>query len=147
MLFYRSMQGFLLLLTGCTLAALVGRAQAFQATEPLGAGAASPAVLNYAEQMPAFVGGEVALHHYLATQTKYPAEALRRGVSGQVVVQFVVDEQGRVLDPVVVKTTAAEFNDEARRLAWLMPRWTPGQERGRPVRVRCTLPITFTFKR
>jgi len=142
------MRGFLLLLIGFALAAQAGRAQTFQATEPLGsASAASPAVLAYAEQMPTFIGGEAALHRYLATQTKYPPEALRRGLSGQVVVQFVVDEQGRVLDPVVVKTTAAEFNDEARRLAWLMPRWEPGREHGQPVRVRCTLPIGFTFRR
>jgi protein TonB len=142
------MQRFLLLLLGLVLAAQPGRAQAFQATEPLGSVAtASPAVFTYAEQMPTFAGGEAALHRYLATQTKYPPEALRRGLSGQVVVQFVVDEQGRVLDPVVVKSTAAAFNDEARRLAWLMPRWEPGRERGQPVRVRCTLPIGFTFRR
>jgi protein TonB len=141
------MQGFLLLLTGCTLAALVGHAQTFRATEPLGAGVASPTVLNYAEQMPAFPGGEVALHRYLATQTKYPAEALRRGVSGQVVVQFVVDEQGRVLEPRVVKSTDADFNAEALRLVWLMPWWTPGRQQQQAVRVRCTLPISFTFKR
>lgn len=141
------MQGFLLLLTGCTLAALVGRAQTFQANEPLGSGVASPTVLNYAEQMPAFPGGEVALHRYLATQTKYPAEALRRGVSGQVVVQFVVDEQGRVLEPRVVKSTDVDFNAEALRLVWLMPWWTPGRQQQQAVRVRCTLPISFTFKR
>lgn len=142
------MRCFLLLLIGFALAARPGRAQTFQATEPPGGAAvASPTVLTYAEQMPAFAGGEVALHRYLATQTKYPPEALRRGLSGQVVVQFVVDEQGRVLDPVVVKSTAPEFNDEARRLAWLMPRWTPGREHGQPVRVRCTLPIGFTFRR
>jgi protein TonB len=128
--------------------ALLGQAQTFQAPEPLGgATGASPAVLNYAEQMPAFAGGEVALHRYLATQIKYPAAAWQRGQSGQVVVQFVVDEQGRVLDPIVVKTTAADFNEEARRLVWLMPRWEPGRDHGQPVRVRCTLPIVFTFRR
>jgi protein TonB len=148
LLFYRAMQGFLLLVTGCTLAALAGRAQSLHTTEPLGgATGASPTVLNYAEQMPAFPGGEVALHHYLAAQTKYPAEALRRGVSGQVVVQFVVDEQGRVLEPQVVKSTDGDFNAEALRLVWLMPWWTPGRQQQQAVRVRCTLPISFTFKR
>ena len=140
------MTGFLPFLLGLTLAALAGRAQTFQATEPLGSGGASPTVLNYAEQMPAFPGGEVALHRYLAAQTKYPAEALRRGLSGQVVVQFVVDEQGRVLEPRVVKSTDADFNAEALRLVWLMPWWTPGRQQQQAVRVRCTLPISFTFK-
>jgi protein TonB len=105
------------------------------------------AVLNYAEQMPVFAGGAEALHRYLVTATKYPAAALRRGLSGTVTVQFIVDEQGRVLDPVVVKTTDEEFSAEAIRLVWLMPWWTPGRQGGQPVRVRCTLPIAFTFKR
>jgi len=140
------MQILLPFLTGFTLLAAAGPAQTLRATEPLGV-APEPKVLTYAEQMPAFVGGEAALHRYLATQTKYPPEALRRGLSGQVVVQFIVDEQGRVLEPIVVKTTAAEFNEEARRLIWLMPRWEPGRDHGQPVRVRCTLPIVFTFRR
>ncbi|MGI4762582.1 MAG: TonB family protein [Janthinobacterium lividum] len=141
------MPGFLLVVF-FLFTTLAGQAQTFQTTEPLGGAArASPAVLNYAEQMPAFAGGEVALHRYLATQIKYPAAAWQRGLSGQVVVQFVVDEQGRVLEPIVVKTTAADFNDEARRLVWLMPRWEPGRDHGQPVRVRCTLPIVFTFRR
>lgn len=141
------MRGLLLLLL-FTLSTLLGRAQTFQATEPLGgsAGASRP-VLNYAEQMPAFTGGETALHSYLAAQIKYPPTAWQRGLSGQVVVQFIVDEQGRVLEPIVVKTTAADFNEEARRLVWLMPRWEPGRDHGQPVRVRCTLPIVFTFRR
>lgn len=140
------MRGLLLFLIGCSFTALVGRAQTLLATDPPGAGA-SPTVLNYAEQMPTFAGGPGALHRYLATQIKYPATAWQRGQSGQVVVQFVVDEQGRVLDPIVAKTTATDFNEEARRLVWLMPRWEPGRDHGQPVRVRCTLPIVFTFRR
>lgn len=138
-----------LIVLASTLLAHQGQAQQARLIEQAGATGASSTlpVLTYAEQMPAFPGGEVALHRYLATQTNYPPEALRRGLSGQVVLQFIVDEQGRVLEPVVVKTTAVEFNDEARRLAWLMPRWEPGREHGQPVRVRCTLPIGFTFKR
>jgi protein TonB len=141
------MSGFLPLSIGFALTIVAGQAQTFQATEPLGSAGASPPVLNYAEQMPAFPGGEVALHRYLATQTKYPAESFRRGLSGQVVVQFVVDEQGRVLEPRVVKSTDADFNAEALRLVWLMPWWTPGRQEQQAVRVRCTLPISFTFKR
>jgi protein TonB len=140
------MRGFLLFLF-LLFTILAGQAQTFQATEPLGGAGASPAVLNYADHMPTFAGGEVALHHYLATQIKYPPTAWQRGLSGQVVVQFIVDEQGRVLEPIVVKTTAADFNEEARRLVWLMPRWEPGRDHGQPVRVRCTLPIVFTFRR
>ena len=118
-----------------------------QTPEAAGKVSPEPAVLTYAEEMPAFPGGEAGLHAYLAAKTAYPAEALRRGLSGTVVVSFVVDGQGRVLDPVVVKASSPEFNEEAIRLARLMPWWTPGRQQGQPVRVRCTLPIQFTFRR
>jgi protein TonB len=109
--------------------------------------ATSAAVLPYAEQMPTFTGGDLALHRYLAANTTYPAEAFRTGLSGTVVMQFVVDEQGRALNPVVVKSSNPAFNAEAIRLIWLMPWWNPGRQQGQPVRVRCTLPIVFSFKR
>jgi protein TonB len=105
------------------------------------------AVLTYAEQMPAFTGGEQALHRYLAANTTYPVEALRAGISGTVVMQFVIDEQGRALNPVVAKSSNPVFNAEATRLVWLMPWWVPGRQQGQAVRVRCTLPIVFSFKR
>jgi len=57
-----------------------------------------------------------------------------------------VDEQGRVLDPTVVRSSQAVFDDEAIRLARLMPWWEPGRQQGRPARVRCTLPIIFTAR-
>lgn len=107
----------------------------------------APETLSYADQMPAFAGGAAALHRYLLAKTSYPAGTKRRGLSGTVVVQFVVDEEGRPLDPAVVKTGGADFDAEALRLVRLMPWWTPGQHQGQPARVRCTLPIVFTFKR
>lgn len=106
-----------------------------------------PPPLTYAEEMPAYPGGDAALHQYLATRTEYPEAARRQGLSGTVVVQFVVDETGRLLDPQVVKTSEPAFDTEAIRLVRLMPWWTPGRQQGQLVRVRCTLPIRFTFKR
>ncbi len=103
-------------------------------------------VLDYAERMPAFAGGDNALHQYLKRTIKFPAEALARRLSGTVVVQFVVDEQGRVLDPTVVRSSQALFDDEAIRLARLMPWWEPGRHQGNSARVRCTLPIIFTAR-
>lgn len=139
----------LFLLLGLAAWPVAGQAQAVTLAQSPEAGGAAPAapVLSYADEMPAFPGGETALHRYLATKTEYPAEALRRGLSGTVVVRFVVDEQGRVLDPNVVRASSPEFSAEALRLARLMPWWTPGRLAGQPVRVRCTLPIQFTFKR
>ena len=110
-------------------------------------GTAEPVVLDYAERMPAFPGGLVALHQFLTTHLIYPVEAFKAGRSGQVVVQFVVDEQGRTRDVEAVRTSDPEFDAAAKRVVLVMPWWTPGAEKGQPVRVRCTLPIIFTFRR
>jgi protein TonB len=103
--------------------------------------------LAYAEQLPAFAGGAPALRRYLAAALVYPPAARLRALSGTVVVQFVVDEQGRVVDAAVARTSDPVFAAEATRVVYLMPWWTPGRDQGRPVRVRCTLPIVFTYKR
>lgn len=118
-----------------------------QAGEARTGGAAALPVRDYAEEMPRFTGGAPALRRYLAAKLVYPAEAVQRHLSGAAVVQFVVDEQGRAVDAAVVRTSDPVFDAEARRVVYLMPWWAPGREHGRPVRVRCTLPIVFTFKR
>ena len=118
-----------------------------QPGETTGGVVAAGPVLDYAEEMPQFTGGMSALRQYLATKLVYPAEAIKRNVSGTVVMQFVVDEQGRVVEAAVVRTSDPVFEAEAKRVVYLMPWWTPGREHGRPVRIRCTLPIVFTYKR
>lgn len=148
----------ILLLLATILWALPGRAQlaSAQATGATGpetsaSGAArstaEPVVLDYAEQMPAFPGGATALHQFLASHLAYPPEAFKAGRSGKVVVQFVVDEQGRTRDVEAVRTSDPEFDAAARHVVMIMPWWTPGVDKGQPVRVRCTLPIIFTFRR
>ena len=129
-----------------------GRGQvANTVSQPNGANGAGPstipAVLDYAEEMPVFAGGVPALRQYFATHLTYPPEAVKRTLSGTVVVQFVVDEQGRAVDVAVVRASDPVFDAEAKRVVYLMPWWTPGREHGRPVRVRCTLPLVFTYKR
>lgn len=106
-----------------------------------------PVVLDYAEQLPAFPGGAAALHQFLITHLAYPPEAVKAERSGQVVVQFVVDEQGRTRDVEAVRTSDPIFDAAAKRVVMMMPWWTPGVDQGQPVRVRCTLPIIFTFRR
>ena len=146
------------LLLVATFWALPGRAQlaSTQAIDPsvpkTSMSSAAPSatehvVLNYAEQMPAFPGGATALHQFLATHITYPPEAFKAGRSGSVVVQFVVDEQGRTRDVEAVRTSDPEFDAVAKYVVLMMPWWTPGMENGQPVRVRCTLPIVFTFRR
>lgn len=125
-----------------------GRAQAISKALAVvdGGGPATAPVLGvlfYADEMPAFPGGDAAFHQYLAQKIIYPAEARRRNLSGTVYMRFVVDEQGRITDAEVAKGCGNGFDEEALRLIRLMPWWTPGRQSGRPVRVARALPIIF----
>ncbi len=104
---------------------------------------AAATVYHVAEEMPAFAGGPAAFQKFLRDKLRYPEEALRKGVSGKVHVSFTVDEQGRILDPQVVRGLGAGLDEEALRLVRIMPWWTPGRIAGQPVRVAYTLPIVF----
>lgn len=113
-----------------------------EAAPPTGADVA-PVVLYTAEQMPSFPGGDVALAKFLASKLQYPAAALDKAVSGKVHVSFVVDAEGRLRDPRVVRGLGHGLDEEALRLVRLMPFWNPGRVQGRPVWVSFTMPIVF----
>lgn len=102
-----------------------------------------PEVLTYADEMPAFPGGDLAFHRYLVQKINYPAEALRRNLSGTVYVRFVVDEEGRIRDAEVAKGSGNGFDEEALRMVRMMPWWSPGRVNGKTVRVLRVLPIIF----
>ncbi|GAB3841360.1 energy transducer TonB [Hymenobacter jeollabukensis] len=121
-------------------AQLAGEGAAGAADAPPAAG---PAIYHVAEVMPAFPGGAAAQLAFLRDKLKYPEEALRKGVAGKVLVQFVVDERGHLLDPQVVRGLGAGLDEEALRLVRIMPWWTPGLVGGQPVKVQVTLPIVF----
>ncbi len=146
------MKGRILLQGGLLLGLVgVGRAQTIDRVMDAQAGGAAsgaalpatPEVLTYVEEMPAFPGGDAAFHAYLAQKIAYPADAKQRNLAGTVVVRFVVDDQGRIRDAEVVKGCGNGFNEEALRLVRMMPWWTPGRMAGRPVWVARTLPIIF----
>ena len=100
---------------------------------------AEPDVFDVAEVQPELVGGPAAI------RPVYPELARRAGVEGTVVVQFVVDEQGRVVDPVVVRSPNDLLSDAALD-AVRKVEFTPGQQRGRPVKVRFAVPVTFRLR-
>ncbi len=100
-----------------------------------------PAVFVVAEQMPELVGGISALQQAV----EYPEMAYRAGVEGRVIVQFVVDEQGRVTEPRVLKGIGAGADEEALRVI-RQARFTPGKQNGKPVKVRMSIPITFKLQ-
>ena len=99
------------------------------------------------EVRPQFTGGDKAFAAYLSKSIRYPKQALERRVSGRVFVNFVLNAQGRVQDAHVISGPGSGLNDEALRLVWLMPPWEPGRVNGQPVRVACTVPITFNSER
>lgn len=97
----------------------------------------------YAEEIASFPGNEKAYATYLRQNARYPEEAHKQGLAGDVFVSFVVDETGRILDAQVLKGCGNGFDEEALRLVRLMPWWNPGRVGGKAVRSGCTLRIRF----
>ncbi|GEO03485.1 hypothetical protein AAE02nite_11490 [Adhaeribacter aerolatus] len=100
-------------------------------------------VFTFVEQMATFPGGETALNNLIRQNLKYPAEALRQGVSGLVVAQFTVDKTGKIRNPQVVKSLGGGTDEEVLRLIKLMPNFSPARQNGKPVNFRYTIPIRF----
>lgn len=98
------------------------------------------------ESMPEFPGGETALHQYLAENIKYPQMAKESGIQGRVFVTFVVERNGKVTDVKVLRGIGGGCDEEAIRVVQNMPSWTPGKQRGKPVRVQFNLPVKFTLQ-
>ena len=92
---------------------------------------------------PSFPGGSQALVDFLRENTKYPEQALKDSIEGRVVVAFVIDTDGSITKPEVVRGVHPLLDAEALRVVKLMPKWEPGSENGTPVKVRYNLPITF----
>lgn len=95
------------------------------------------------EQQPAPVGGMEAFYKYLSRNLKYPDSARRMGISGKVFVQFVVDKDGSLSDVEILKGIGSGCDEEAVRVVKTAPKWNPGKQRSRPVRVRMSIPIVF----
>ncbi|HET6558805.1 MAG TPA: energy transducer TonB [Prolixibacteraceae bacterium] len=99
------------------------------------------------EQMPEFPGGNAALLHYLSQNVKYPAIAADNGVYGKVSVNFVVNKDGSVSDAKIIRGVDPSLDKEALRVVYSMPKWKPGLQGGKPVRVSFTVPINFVLQR
>ena len=100
-------------------------------------------VFDTVEQMPEYPGGMQAMIEFLQTNMKYPEDAAKQKVEGRVMVQFVVETDGSVTDVHVAKQVFPSLDAEAIRVVQAMPKWTPGKEKGRVVRVKYNLPIVF----
>ena len=99
------------------------------------------------ETMPAFRGGEQKLFEFLGNNMVYPKEAKEAGIEGQVFVEFYIERDGTVCDAKVLRGIGYGCDEEALRVIGLMPKWYPGKQRGKAVRVRYTLPINFKLSK
>lgn len=93
------------------------------------------------EDMPQFPGGKV--QQWIAKNVKYPVLAMENGIQGKVYIQFVIEKDGSITDVKVLRGVDASLDKEAVRVVQSMPKWKPGKQRGKPVRVSYTLPINF----
>lgn len=98
------------------------------------------------EVMPEFPGGTSALMKYLSGNIKYPVVSQEMASQGRVIVQFVVDKDGTITDPVVVRGIDAYLDKEALRVISAMPKWKPGRQNQKAVRVKYTVPVVFRLQ-
>ena len=103
-------------------------------------------VFKLVEKMPEYPGGTKALIHYLANKIKYPAEARKAKVQGKVFINFIVEKDGTISHVKVLKGIGHGCDKEAVKAVENMPRWIPGQQKGRPVRVMFNLPVKFSLQ-
>jgi protein TonB len=105
-------------------------------------------VFYIVEDMPTFNGGDPAteFRKYIAQNLRYPEIAAENGISGRVIVQFAVNKTGSVVDAVVVRSVDPALDKEAIRVVMSSPKWTPGKQRGKAVKVLFTFPINFVLQ-
>ena len=103
-------------------------------------------VFDIVEQMPEYPGGLPALLDYLNQNVKYPEDAEKQKIEGRVLAVFVVETDGSISNVEVVKPVFPSLDAEAVRVLAAMPKWTPGKQSGKLVRVKYTVPINFNLK-
>jgi protein TonB len=95
------------------------------------------------ENMPEFPGGDLELRKYINQNVQYPEIAKENGIQGRVFVQFVVNQKGEIEQVKVVRGVDPSLDKEAIRVIQSLPKWKPGSQRGKPVRVSFTVPINY----
>lgn len=103
-------------------------------------------IFTVVESMPEFKGGVAMMYKYLGENIEYPQIAKESGIQGRVFVTFVVEKDGSVTDVKVLRGIGGGCDEEAVRVVKSMPKWNPGKQRGKPVRVQYNLPVKFTLQ-
>ena len=103
-------------------------------------------IFQIVEEMPSFPGGEQKLLEYVAKNVKYPQIARESGIKGRVFISFVVEPDGSVSNVKVLRGIGGGCDEEAMRVVKSMPKWKPGKQRGKAVRVSYMLPVNFQLQ-
>lgn len=102
-------------------------------------------IYSTVEIMPQYPGGNNALNKFLVNNIKYPNEASAKNIQGKVLVNFIINKEGKIVDPKVVRSIDPLLDAEALRVVKLMPHWIPGKDKGKTVSVSNTIPINFVL--
>ncbi len=103
-------------------------------------------VFTYVEKMPEFPGGESALMDFVRNNTVYPNREHDLDIEGKALLKFVVNEDGSIANIAVMKTDSRGFGEEGKRVVALMPKFKPGMQAGKPVKVQFVLPFQFKMR-
>ena len=99
------------------------------------------------EQMPSFQGGDLmTFRNWVMSKLRYPQIAQENGITGRVLLMFVIEKDGSLTNIQVIQTPDSSLSDEAIRVLKTSPKWTPGKQRNQSVRVKYTLPIDFRIQ-
>jgi periplasmic protein TonB len=102
-------------------------------------------VYTVVENIPVYPGGDAALMEFLSDNIRYPDEAKTSGMTGTVIVRFIVEKDGSVTNAKILQGLGGGCNDEVLRVVKLMKQWTPGKQNGKTVRVLYNLPVKFSL--
>jgi periplasmic protein TonB len=104
------------------------------------------APFNYAEEMPAYAEGLDALMKFFASKIRYPELARKAGIEGKVHIGFIVNRDGTISNPEVLKGIGGGCDEEALRVVSLLGKWIPGKQNGKAVRIKMSIPIVFKLQ-
>lgn len=100
-------------------------------------------LFSVVEVMPQYPGGQIAMLKYIMENMKYPEQAMKKGIQGRVAVRFIVEKDGSISDVKPIHSVHTLLDKEAVRVVKSMPKWSPGKQNGKPVRVQLIVPIMF----
>ena len=100
-------------------------------------------LFSVVEVMPQYPGGQIAMLKYIMENMKYPEQAMKEGIQGRVTVRFIVEKDGSISNVSPIHPVHPLLDKEAIRVVESMPKWSPGKQKGKPVRVQLIVPIMF----